>query len=127
MAATILVLEDDAALRELLCEVLEDEGHHVVTATTLPGLLQQMPPTPDLLISDMLFDLKPLGLEAISAVRSTAQRSLPAILCTAATTYLERYQEQINRLGAVVLSKPFTIDGLLTAVNSALDPRPVCA
>ncbi len=127
MAATILVLEDDAALRELLCEVLQDEGHNVVTATTLPGLLNQMPPTPDLLISDMLFDLQPIGLEAISAVRSSAQRSLPAILCTAATTYLERFQEQIDCLGAVVLSKPFTIDGLLHAVNAALDPRPVCA
>ncbi len=127
MAATILVLEDDAALRELLCEVLEDEGHHVVTATTLPSLLNQMPPTPDLLISDMLFDLKPLGLEAISAVRTSAQRSLPAILCTAATTLLDRYQEQINCLGAVVLPKPFTIDGLLNAVNTALDPRPICA
>lgn len=127
MAATILVLEDDPALRELLCEVLEDEGHHVVTATTLPSLLNQMPPTPDLLISDMLFDLKPLGLEAISAVRTSAQRSLPAILCTAATTLLDRYQEQINCLGAVVLPKPFTIDGLLNAVNTALDPRPICA
>jgi len=127
MAATILVLEDDRALQELFCEVLEDEGYSVVAAETLTSLLDQMPAKADLLISDMLFDLKPLGLDAISTVRSLIDRSVPAILCTAAASHVERYQEQIDRLGAVVLAKPFTIEGLLHAVSDALAPKPVCA
>jgi len=127
MAATILVLEDDPALQELLTEVLEDEGHSVVAADTLPRLLGQLPPRPDLLISDMLVDLQPVGLEAIQAVRNSTEQAVPAILCTAAATHVERYQEQIEHLGAVVLAKPFSIDGLLRAVNSALTAPRICA
>ncbi len=127
MTATILVLEDDPALQELLCEVLVDEGHRVVAANTLPALLGQLPTTPDLLISDMLLDLQPVGLQAIAAVRSSTSRPVPAILCTAAATHVERFQDQIDDLGAVVLAKPFSIDSLICAVNSALTPRRICA
>jgi CheY-like chemotaxis protein len=126
MAATILVLEDDPALQELLCEVLADEGHYVVAADTLAELLGQMPAKPDLLISDMLVDLQPIGLEAIQAVRSTTDQTVPAILCTAAATHVERFREQIDRLGAVVLAKPFSIDGLIHAVNHALTTHALC-
>lgn len=127
MPATILVLEDDPALQQLLCEVLADEGHAVVAADTLPDLLNQLPKKADLLISDMLVDLQPVGLEAIAAVRSSVDGTVPAILCTAAATHVERFQEQIVGLGAVVLHKPFSIDNLIQTVNTALGVRPVCA
>jgi CheY-like chemotaxis protein len=129
MAATILVLEDDPALQELLREVLVDEGYRVVTADTLPALLGQMPvsPEPDLLISDMLVDLEPVGLDAIAAVRSTTNRPVPAIICTAASTHVERFREQLDHLGAVVLAKPFSIDSLIGTVSSVLAHKTVCA
>ena len=127
MPATILVLEDDPALQQLLCEVLADEGHAVVAADTLPSLLGQLPHAPDLLISDMLVDLQPVGLEAITAVLDAANYIVPAILCTAAVTHVERFQEQITGLGAVVLHKPFTIDNLIEVVNSALGVHTVGA
>ncbi len=127
MAATILVLEDDLALQELLCDVLQDEGHQVVAASTLPALLERLPSRPDLLISDIMVDLRPVGLEAIDAVRSAYARQVPAILCTAATTHVERFREQIERLDAVVLTKPFSIEGLIQAVDNALSAKPMCA
>ena len=120
MAATILVLEDDPTLQALFCEVLQDEGHEVVAAGTLPGLLAHLPATPDLLISDILLDLQPVGLEAICAVRNSVDRVVPVILCTGAATHVERFQEQIERLGAMVVAKPFSIDSLIGAVNTAL-------
>ena len=127
MAATILVLEDDLALQELFRDVLQDEGHKVVAASSLPGLLDRLPTRADLLISDIMVDLQPVGIDAIDAVRSASDRRIPAILCTAATTHVERFQEQIERLEAVVIAKPFSIDGLLQAVNNALAPKPLCA
>jgi len=127
MPATILVLEDDPALQELLCDVLQDEGHQVVAASTLPALLDRLPSRPDLLISDIMVDLQPVGLAAIDAVRSAYAQQVPAILCTAALTHVERYREEIERLEAVVLAKPFSIDGLLQAVENALSPKPLCA
>lgn len=126
MAATILVLEDDPALQALLCEVLQDEGHNVVAAANLPSLLDQLPTKADLLISDILVDFKPVGLEAIHAVRQTMDPRVPAILCTGAAHQVERFQEQIDGLGAVVLNKPFSIDSLVGAVNSALRYSPLC-
>jgi two-component system phosphate regulon response regulator PhoB len=127
MPATILVLEDDPALQELLCEVLADEGYSVVAADTLPALLGRMPTSPDLLISDMLVDLQPVGLQAIAAVRSSTSREVPAILCTAAATHVERYRAEIDYLGAIVLAKPFNIDSLIHTVNTALTTRSLCA
>src|SRR5689334_14813375 len=127
MPATILVLEDDPALQELLREVLADEGHLVIAADTLAGLLDAMPTAPDLLISDMLVDLEPVALEAIRAVRTSADRAVPAIICTAAATHVEGAREQLEHLGAVVLAKPFSIDTLIGTVNSALEPTILCA
>jgi CheY-like chemotaxis protein len=122
MAATILVLEDDPTLQELFCDVLEEEGHQVIAAATLPSLLEQLPERPDLLISDIMVDLKPVGIDAITAVRSAYPGRIPAILCTAAANHVERYREQIERLEAVVLAKPFSIDHLIQTVNVALEP-----
>jgi CheY-like chemotaxis protein len=127
MAATILVLEDDLTLRELFCDVLEDEGHQVIAAATLPSLLEQLPERPDLLISDIMVDLEPVGIEAINAVRNAYERRVPAILCTAAANHVERYREQIEGLDAVVLAKPFSIDNLIQTVNDAIAPTPLCA
>ena len=127
MAATILVLEDDPALQELLCEVLVDEGHAVIAASTLPGLIDQLPAAPDLLISDILVDLEPVGIDAITTIRGMFDYALPAILCTAAANHVERLQDEIDMLQAVVLPKPFSIDSLIGAVNTALGPRSVCA
>lgn len=125
MAPTILVLEDDSALRDLLCEVLQEEGYRVVAASTLSNLIEAVPPQVDLLISDVLVDLEPVGIDAIHAVRELGHTNVPTILCTGATKQIEYYQEQILQLGAVVLPKPFTIDGLLQAVESALANRPL--
>ena len=127
MAATILVLEDDPSLQELFCDVLEDEGHQVIAAATLPALLDRLPERPDLLISDVMVDLEPVGLDAIHAVRNAYHRRVPVILCTAAANHVEHYREQIERLQAVVLAKPFSIDNLIQTVNDALDPTPLCA
>lgn len=126
MAATILVLEDDPALQELLCDVLQDEGHQVVAAATLPALLDRLPSRPDLLISDIMVDLQPVGLDAIGAVRSAYAQPVPAILCTAAMTQVEHFREQIEHLEAVVLAKPFSIEGLIQAVDNALGPKSLC-
>jgi DNA-binding NtrC family response regulator len=127
MTATILVLEDDLTLQELFCDVLEDEGHQVIAAANLASLLQQLPERPDLLISDIMVDLQPVGIDAISAVRSAYAERVPAILCTAAANHVERYREQIEHLEAVVLAKPFSIDSLIQTVNDALGPRTLYA
>jgi len=131
MSATILVLEDDTALRDLLCEVLEDEGHQVVATSSLPALLSQVPDDADLLITDLLLSAEEKGLQAIDTVRAATRPSLPALICTGASQRLDRLRPEIERLGARLLEKPFTIEDLVAQVNYAVRPdaglRAACA
>lgn len=123
MSATILVLEDDTTLQELLCEVLQDEGYNVIAADTLPKLLDAAPQHADLLITDLLVDFHEVGLQAIDKVRRITRPSLPALICTAAQQQIDSLQREIAQLQAQLLYKPFTIDELVDAVARALAPR----
>ena len=122
MGATILVLEDDQTLQDLLCEVLQDEGYRVVAADTLPALLKAVPQQADLLITDLLVDFQPVGIQAIADVRRATRPNLPALICTAAQQQMDHLQPEIARLGARILHKPFTLDELVSSVSRALEP-----
>ena len=122
MRATILLLEDDVVLQDLLREVLQDEGYQVVAADNLPHLLEAAPEHADLLVTDLLVDFQMVGLQAIQAVRQTIGADLPALICTAARRQLEMLEGEIAQLRAQVLHKPFTIDELVDAVGEALRP-----
>ncbi len=121
MSATILVLEDDQTLQDLLCEVLRDEGYHVVAADTLPALLGTAPQQADLLITDLLVNFETVGLKAIEDVRRATRTNLPALICTAAQQQADELQAEIARLQADLLHKPFTIDDLVDSVSRALE------
>jgi two-component system nitrogen regulation response regulator NtrX len=122
MSALILVLDDDAVIRNLLCEVLQDEGFQVVAAETLQELLTIAPKHADALITDFLLHFEEVGLKAIESVRGITQPQLPAIICTAALKQSEDRHAEIARLGAHLLLKPFTIDELLDTLDRALKP-----
>lgn len=123
MTATILVLEDDAVLRCLLCEVLQDEGHQVVATGSLPAMLSEAPRDADLLITDLMLSAEEQGLQAIATIRNVTRPGLPALICTGAMQHVERLRPEIDRLGVQLLEKPFTIDDLLALVNHVLYPN----
>lgn len=120
MSATILLLEDDAVLRDLLCEVLQDEGYHVIHADTLNRLLTILPPRADVLITDLLVDQQEVAISAIEQVRSATSPLLPALICSAAQDRIESLHGEIARLHARVLAKPFLVDDLIAAVGDAV-------
>lgn len=122
MSTTILILEDDLVLQGLLREVLEDEGYHVIAASSLPALLEILPAQAHLLITDLLVDFQLVGLQAIKQVRQRMHTPLPALICSAAQKQYEQFQPEIEQLGARLLAKPFTIDELVSAVAHALRP-----
>lgn len=82
--ACILVIEDDLALAALLVDVLDDEGHQVVLATTGEAALAQLATLhPHLIICDMvLSDMNGIAVcQAVQANPATAH--LPIIICSA--------------------------------------------
>jgi len=122
MSTTIVVLEDDAVLQELLCEVLQDEGFQVIPASSLSQLLAAPPKQADLLITDLLINTDVAGINAIRQVRQATRANLPAVVCTAAIKQVDELRPVLNQLGARVVTKPFNIQELIDVINATLKP-----
>ena len=117
MPKTILVVDDDLAIRLLLAEVLAEEGYRVETAAdghlALTMLAHQLP---DLLIVDMFMP----HLSGGEVIRSLQQRglSLPILVFTASGA---ARQEAVALVGeACCLSKPFELAALLDQIARLL-------
>ena len=108
----VLVIEDDAAIRDVLCAVLDEEGYVTDSAGDgLEGLDRAAATHPDVVLLDYAM---PHCNGADFAARYRLQpHHAPIILLTAAAGLAERCRE-VNADGC--LGKPFDLDDLLAAV-----------
>ena len=86
----MLVIDDDPAIRELLCDVLEGEGYEVVTAESAEEALEIMEgDPPDLVVLDIRLE----GMDGIDCLRTIMEkrRDLPVILNSAYSTYKQDF------------------------------------
>ncbi len=120
--ATILIIEDDPILSQLLQQVLEDEGHQACIAASLSEASEAVRSQPiSLVMADLVeFDQRG-GAETIRALRMVAA-GRPVLLCSG--------QPEAPRLGdlagiAGVVSKPFEFETLLERVEAALAGAPL--
>ena len=119
-AAKILVVDDNAMMRELLSLHLRNAGYDVRTAEDgIAGGYAVLREKPDLIISDV--NMPHLdGFDFIAAVRSDASvRDIPVIFLTTESEGERRGKE----LGAVgYVPKPISADRLLTLVAATVAP-----
>jgi len=88
--ATILFVDDDAAMREVMALILSEEGFDVITAGDgLEALAELRMRTPDLIISDLHMP-RISGVEFLSVVRRRFP-SLPAIAVSGAYDLSQSY------------------------------------
>jgi CheY-like chemotaxis protein len=118
--ATILVVDDEAPLREILAVVLEEGGHAVLQARNgreAWALLDQT--VPELVVADVMMPFVS-GIALLEMMRSRAELAgIPVILMTAAE------RERALRAGpAAVLDKPFDLEALEALVRQWLAPPP---
>lgn len=123
---SILLIDDDEALREALRLALERAGYSVVVARDgREGLrlFRRLPP--DLVITDIVMEGQE-GIETIQALR----REAPGVKIIAMSGGGSRpgsggsYLDAARLLGAQqTLEKPFEIQHLLTAVRVVLRPE----
>ncbi|MDQ4075005.1 MAG: response regulator [Chloroflexota bacterium] len=115
---TILVIEDDVAIGELVRIVLEEENHQVVWARNgREGLDQLARVRPDLVITDLMMPLLD-GWALCHAMQEDPQyKQIPIVVLTAAP--LASTAELPSH--AVVLFKPFELDQLVEVVDRLLD------
>jgi len=118
--SSILVVEDDDDIRELVIIRLEQAGHEARGAASgeeALGILQ-VPATPDVLVLDVgLPDIT--GFDLVPEVRARPGcHDLPVIFLSARV--LGEDIAEGRRLGATYLTKPFVATALLQAVEAAL-------
>ncbi len=116
--STILVCDDDAAIRTVVAQALRRAGYAVITADSLTRLDQLLATsTPDVLISDVVL---PDG-DGIERMREVTSRfpDLPIIILSARNTLTTAVRAA--DVGAYeYLPKPFDLDVLTRAVAGAL-------
>jgi DNA-binding NtrC family response regulator len=117
--ATILVVEDEDALRETLSRFLVHEGHQVIAAASgLEALDIGFDASPDVLIADWMLKDQVHGLHVSEAFRGL-HPNINTILITGFPS--RDLLEESDRCGvSMLLEKPFPLDDLLAAVNEAL-------
>ncbi|RMB35966.1 two-component system nitrogen regulation response regulator GlnG [Sphingomonas sp. PP-F2F-G114-C0414] len=116
--STVLVVDDDAAIRTVVAQALRRAGHDVTVADSLAQLERALAASlPDVLITDVIL---PDG-DGIDHVRSVAARFplLPIIVLSAQNTLTTAVRAA--EVGAYeYLPKPFDLDVLTSAVTGAL-------
>jgi DNA-binding NtrC family response regulator len=109
-----LVIEDDRDIRNLIRQVLSDEGYELTFVDGLDSA--PFDPAPDVVITDLV-GVRPYAIERARAwVRRVQDRypGTPVIVCTAHELALT----DPDQLGAAaVLPKPFAIDLLVQTVT----------
>lgn len=113
----ILVVDDDAAIRDVVAEVLEDEGYQVEKAASgAEALVAIETQKPDLVVLDMRMPVMN-GWEFAEELAGRRDNAVPILVMTAAVDAAQRAQE----IGAAgTLSKPFDLVALLEMVEGLL-------
>jgi two-component system, cell cycle response regulator CpdR len=123
MPANILVVEDDRAGRNLICEVLRDEGYQVFEASNGAEALDLVYAQRfDLVITDFVMP-KLNGLKFVEQLHRLQPR-LPIIVITGYLSITSR--KRILKNVAEVLTKPFGLGVLLSTVQRLLINSAVC-
>jgi DNA-binding response OmpR family regulator len=115
--ASVVIVEDEQRIRELMARVMADQGYHVeTTSTAMDGLQAVVKTSPDLVILDMgLPDLD--GSELLKMIRAVSR--VPVIVATARG----EDRDIIRTLDAGAddyLVKPFSIEQLEARVRAVL-------
>lgn len=115
---TVLLVEDQAFVREVTGEVLRSAGYRVLKAANAQealALFRRNAGTVDLLVTDVVLPGQN-GCQLAAQLRSLA----PALKMIVTSGYPEHSFAGTQMLGVSYLAKPFSADSLLKALSQAL-------
>jgi CheY-like chemotaxis protein len=122
---TVLFVEDEVALRDLMHRVLVKGGYTVLAAgdgVEALAAVEAHPVPIDLLVTDVI--MPRMSGPDLAARLQASQRGIRVLYVSGYTADQLRAQTELGR-EAALLAKPFTSEGLLRKVREVLDqPRP---
>jgi CheY-like chemotaxis protein len=117
---TILVIDDDSGILEMVSELLEIEGHRVLAAASgKDGLAMVRTVRPDLILVDYHMPVMN-GLEVVKRLKSDAEtQGIPLVALTSGTGH---DANALSRAGCIgFIPKPFEPAGFLRVVAEFLN------
>jgi CheY-like chemotaxis protein len=125
MPAAVLIVDDDAEIRDVLHALLEDEGYHVEEARHGEEALRILRASPQRFV--VLLDLRMPVLDGVAVVdmiekEKTLRQRHAYILVTADNRTLPlSFVQKLTNLQIPVLSKPFEDHRLFALVAASVD------
>ena len=120
MAQTILAVDDDVDILDLLEISLDSDGYNVITAVNgLDAIEKAKSHVPDLILLDLMMP-KMDGFEVIGNLRSNSQtRAIPVIMLTARALINEKLQG-LDAGADDYITKPFDLKELTARIKAVL-------
>jgi CheY-like chemotaxis protein len=113
----LLVVDDDAAIRETLAEILHDEGYTVMTAVNGQDALDRLrasDATPCVILLDLMMPVMS-GPEFYDEMRSDPSLAEIPVVVISADGNARR---KVQSMGGEFIAKPVKIETVLSAVES---------
>jgi two-component system CheB/CheR fusion protein len=125
-AGDILIIEDDPELRNLLRQLLSEEGHRVTVSAdgiAALGMVSHATLRPDLILADYNLPNGMNGLQTVAKLRQKLHRQVPVIVLSGdiATDTLRDIAGQ----ECIQLSKPVKPKELMALIEKLLSPLPL--
>lgn len=118
MRRSVVLVEDDANIRELTEEALSLFGYQVASFDTADKawsfLLEQHAQRTDLLFTDVMMPGMMDGLQLATLAKS--KLGIPSVVCSG---YCDSNAEMVD----VFLAKPWNVEKLQSACEAALEPK----
>ena len=120
--ARILIIDDEAMIRDLLVRILEREGYETVTASGgKDGIKIHRENPADLIITDLIMPEKE-GIETIMELRRYFQDVKIIAMSGGGKIDPETYLQIAKTMGAIeTIAKPFDLRELLKTVQELLE------
>lgn len=117
---TIMVVDDNAVVREMLSEQLKGKGFQVVLAKDGVEAMEQLQANrPDLVITDLVMP-RMNGYELCRWIKNNPNfKDLPVIMCTSKSEEFDRYWGMKQGADAYI-TKPYHPPELIDAVKKLL-------
>jgi PAS domain S-box-containing protein len=118
----VLIVDDERAVADATCLLLELEGYQVSVASSEREALKRVAATlPDLIVSDFHLRGGETGVGVVTSVRNRVGQAIPVVFVTGDTAKAALADSKMDN--AVLLNKPVRADELIAAVREGIAAR----
>lgn len=119
----ILIVEDNALLRDNISEILALEGYNVISAANgQEGVDMAIKENPDLIISDVNMPKKD-GFQMLEELRAISETELTPFIFLTVKNSMNDLRQGMNLGADDYIAKPFEMDELISAVQNRFSKR----